>query len=382
MNKKFHGGVIFCLVTIFTVMIGSGMDQAKWRGTIEEVAGVTVIKNPKEPIFNENIFELKEELVIKGADADLEEEMFQDITAIAVDKEQNIYALDGKAANVKVFDKTGSFLKSIGRRGEGPGEFGRPENILISPHQEIVIEDTGRRLIHFLDLNGEYLRQWPLNWVFSSGPKFTSQGEVFVSYALMGKQIEVVLNKLDSNLDPLLTLTKIPMERPPKVHLFLYRFVLDLRWDITSADEIIWGVMTSPEYELFIHDTDGKLIKRITKEYDPIEITNAEYEKLIDLWFGDPLGQQWDIIIPKNYPPFHTFLLDDEGRVYVRRFEKAEKGERHFIEIFDPQGRYLTNVILPANMLPCVIQKGQLYTIEETDEGFEVIKRYRVIWKY
>lgn len=381
MNKKFHGGVIFILTAALALTTGSQKEQAKWRGTIEEVAGVTVIKNPKEPIFNENIFELKEELVIKGADKEREEEMFQDIVALAVDKERIIYALDGKAANVKVFDRNGSFLRSIGRRGEGPGEFGRPENILISPQQEIVIEDTGRRLIHFLDLGGKYLRQWPLNWVFSSGPKFNSQGEVFVSYALMGKKIEVVLNKLDSNLGPLLTLAKIPMEKPPKVHLFLYRFVLDLRWDITPADEIIWGVMTSSEYELFIHDRDGKLIKKITKEYDPVEITNAEYEKLIDLWFGEPLSRQFYFIIPKNYPPFHTFLLDDEGRIYVRRFEKADKGERHFIEVFDPQGRYLTNVILPSSMLPCVFQKGQLYTIEETDEGFEVVKKYKVFWR-
>jgi len=381
MKRINYGLLIFFLAGALAVTICSRLDQAKWKGTIETENGVIVVRNPKEPIFDKSICELEEELVIQGEDTDSEEEMFQDIVSLAVDEEQNIYALDGKAANVKVFDKTGSFLKSIGRRGEGPGEFGRPENISISPHQEIVIEDTGRRLIHFFNLEGDYVRQWPLNWVFSSGPKFTSQGDAFASYALMGKQIEIVLNKLDSNLDPLLTLAKIPMERPPKVHLFLYRFVLDLKWDITPADEIIWGVMTSPEYELFIHDKDGKLIKRITKEYDPIEITNAEYKELIDLWFGDPLGQQWDIIIPKNYPPFHTFLLDDEGRIYVRRFEKAEKGERHFIEVFDPQGRYLTNVILPSNMLPCVFQKGKLYTIKETDEGFEVIKRYRVLWR-
>lgn len=380
MNTKRHGGILVLILTSLSLIMTGSQEKAAWKGTVVTEKGVTIINNPKEPIYDENIFSLKEELVISRGEEEPEVHMFQDLVSMDVDDKENIYALDMKAGNIKVFDKTGQSVLIIGRQGQGPGEFGRPENILISPQDEIVIADPGRRLIHFFSLKGEYLRQWPLNWVFYSGPKFTTKGEVIASYALMGKKIEIVLNKLDANLDPVLTFAAIPMEKPPKVHVFLYRFVLDLRWDITPADEIIWGVMTSPDYELFIHDRKGKLIKRITKEYDPIEITKDEYEKLIDFWFGGPI-QRFDFIIPKNYPPFHTFMLDDESRIFVKRFEKVEKGDRHFIEVFDPQGRYITNVILPSNMLPCVIRKGKLYTIEETEEGYEVVKRYKVFWR-
>ena len=380
MKTRNSWGALFLVFAVFAALMTCRQKRAEWKGTIETKNGVQIITNPKQPIHSDNIFELEEELCITGGNIDQEEWMFQDIVSLAVSEDQFIFALDVKAANIKVFDRFGQEVKVFGRPGQGPGELSRPENISFSPQQEIVVEDTGRRLILFYDQEGRFLRQWPLNWVFYSGPKFTSLGEPIVSYALIGKKIEIVLNKLDSDLKPIVTYTTIPLDRPPKVHVFLYRFYLDLRWGLTPADEIIWGSMTSPKYELFVHDRMGNLIKKITKEYNPVEITQEEYEKLTKEWFGGPIDQ-FDFIIPKNYPPFHTFLLDDEGRIFVRRFEKVEDSHRHFIEVFDSQGRYLTNIILPLEVLPSLFFKGKLYTIEETGEGFEVIKRYRTIWR-
>lgn len=140
-------------------------------------------------------------------------------------------------------------------------------------------------------------------------------------------------------------------------------------------------IVKNPKEPIFDRNIFELKEELVINDYDPIGITDSEYEKLIDHWFGGPLNPKLDFIIPKHYPPFHTFLLDDEGRIYVRRFEEVEKGDRHFIEIFDSEGRYLTNVILPSNMIPCVLEKGNLYSIEETDEGYEVLKRYRIDWK-
>lgn len=35
-----------------------------WKGSIQEENGVIVVKNPKKPIYGEDVFELKEELTI------------------------------------------------------------------------------------------------------------------------------------------------------------------------------------------------------------------------------------------------------------------------------------------------------------------------------
>jgi len=72
--------------------------------------------------------------------------------------------------------------------------------------------------------------------------------------------------------------------------------------------------------------------------------------------------------------------VDDEGRIFVKRFEGIENTKRIYCEVFDPQGRYLTDIIFPINMLPGLFKRGKLYTVEEDEEGYRVIKRYKVKW--
>lgn len=380
MKNKTRANSILILFSILLISTSCGKQKEEWKGKIEVEDGVTVVKNPKEPIYDESIFSLEEELTIAGEEGK-EGQMFMNIVSIDVSEDGTIYVLDGKAANIKVFDSSGKFLKTIGRRGQGPGEFGRPESFSITPRDEIAVNDPGRRSIQFLDKDGNFLRQIPVNQPFFIGPRFISNGDMIASYAIFGEEFKVVLDKLDDKLEPLLTFSTIPMLKPPKVHIFLYRFVYDLRWEVTNKDEIIWGALTAPEYELYVHDSNGKLIRKITKEYDPVEITNVEYEKMTKEWFGKvPSSDRWEFIIPNNYPPFHTFILDDEGRIFVKKFEGIENSKRIYCEVFDSQGRYITDIIFPINMLPGLFKKGKLYTIEEDEEGYRVVKRYKVKW--
>jgi hypothetical protein len=62
---------------VLTIIISLGIvsctsQKSKWQGTIENVDGVTIVKNPKEPIYKENVCGLEEELVI-GNDVQVEE---------------------------------------------------------------------------------------------------------------------------------------------------------------------------------------------------------------------------------------------------------------------------------------------------------------------
>jgi len=46
------------------LITGCKKDESRWRGTIEEKKGITVVNNPKEPMFSEEIMNLKEDLSI------------------------------------------------------------------------------------------------------------------------------------------------------------------------------------------------------------------------------------------------------------------------------------------------------------------------------
>src|SRR4030043_407179 len=73
--------------------------------------------------------------------------IFNGLKDIAVDSEKNIYVLDKKECLVYVFNKEGTFLRKIGSRGNGPGEFGRPISIFVdSVNKKYVLDGLNRRI--------------------------------------------------------------------------------------------------------------------------------------------------------------------------------------------------------------------------------------------
>jgi hypothetical protein len=370
--------LFFSLLIFFYVF---GQQKAHWKGKIEEKDGIIIVKNPKEPMYQEDVFSLEEELIIEAKKPNQEEEMFQAIVSLAIDNQGNIYVMDKKAGNVKVFDINGKFLRTVGRKGGGPGEFGTPESCVLIPNNELCVYDSGRRVIHIFDTDGEFKRELPASLPFFEGPKFTSKGEIVASYGILGEEPYFVLKKFDSGMNPLLSFASIPILKLPKVHVFIYYAASDLKWDVNHRDEIIWGVMTSPEYELFIHDKDGKYIKKITKEYNPVKLSNKEYVRLMKKWFGKvPTPEQWDLIIPDNYPPFHGFYVDDEGRIFVKRFVEVEKSNKHYFDVFDEEGKFITEIVLSMNIQFGIFKNKKFFSIEEDEEGYQHVKRYEVTW--
>jgi len=55
---------VVLFLSIVILFISWGKQKTEWQGTIEKKNGVTVVKNPKEPLFGEIKFELEEDLSI------------------------------------------------------------------------------------------------------------------------------------------------------------------------------------------------------------------------------------------------------------------------------------------------------------------------------
>ena len=92
--------------------------QAKWKGTIVKEGDVTVVKNPKEPLYQTPILELKEELSLGGPEAQ-GEYAFGQIADFVVDDAGSFYVLDGRSSHVKVFDAEGRFIGRIPLKPSG-----------------------------------------------------------------------------------------------------------------------------------------------------------------------------------------------------------------------------------------------------------------------
>ncbi len=373
--------IVVFFIAASMLLVSCGQQKAKWKGTIEEQDGVIIVKNPAEPIYSNDVFRLEEDLTIDNVEED-EEFTFQDIMHLAVDDDENIYASDSKAAFIKVFDKSGNYLRTIGKKGQGPGEFLYPFQILIMPQGELMVNDMYQLRVHFFSLDGKFLRQFSSSTMtLFMRPRVDSEGHIIAGHVNVGDPIEAVLKKLDSDLNPVLTLATRPVvSKPPAIIEYFENWrSTSLVWDVATEDNIVWGVFN--KYEIFVNNPEGKLIRKIIREYDGIAITKNEEEKLIKDFFGNfPVPPQWNLKFPKVYPSFIRFTCDEEGRIFVQTYEKTEDEEEYYYDVFDSEGKYIVRTSLKYR--PQVWKNKKLYMIEENEEGFQMVKRYKVHWDF
>jgi len=119
MNNKTKLISIVLFLSAFIMLASFDGQEAKWKGKIDIENGIKVIKNPGEPLYGEIEFELEEDL--RFGNEDDENYVFYNLSGITFDSEENIFVLDAGNCRIQKFDKNGSFLQTIGRRGQGPG---------------------------------------------------------------------------------------------------------------------------------------------------------------------------------------------------------------------------------------------------------------------
>ncbi|MBU4254607.1 MAG: 6-bladed beta-propeller [Acidobacteria bacterium] len=357
----------FLRITIFYLLFCLSFyacNQTEWKGTIEVKDGVTFVKNPREPLYAEMKLNLEEELSIKGI-SENGDFIFAEVSSIAVDRNENIFICDRKEANIKLFDRSGNFLATIGRRGQGPGEMSDPERVCISNNDELVVLDVQNRCFLYFSLDGKYIKTLKSRGMLLLGLHVDSKGNILASTLKQGQSFpEYELIKYDPDLNPQFTIGSMPYQQNMRA---INPFAPGYTYAVDQNDNIVYGY--SDKYEIQIFSPQGKSLKIITKEYDAVRITDAEKEE--EKSKAPPYA---GFNFPDTHSAFQSIKLDDEGRIFVKTWKKEYPGKGFYYDIFDSQGRYTAEIFLEA--MPSLFKNQKLYAIEEEEDGFQVVKRY------
>lgn len=85
-------------------------------------------------------------------------EVLSDVRQVAFDRAENLYVLDRGNHRVLVFDRAGRFVRQVGKRGSGPGEFTSPSRIAVLGDGTLVVNDGGRRAFSVFGPDGRFVR--------------------------------------------------------------------------------------------------------------------------------------------------------------------------------------------------------------------------------
>jgi hypothetical protein len=185
------------------------------------------------------------------------------------------------------------------------------------------------------------------------------------------------VKKFDSGFKPLFTLDKIEFPVPipgSGVKMNIMDMISVYQFD--PAGNIYYG--RNADYEVKVYTAEGKHFRTIQKEYDRVKVTQADIDEILARIpnIAGGLNYKDMFSFPEYFPPYQSFFLDDQGRLYVRTFTKGKAKGEYEIDVFDPEGRFISQFISKSDLR--FLKAGKAYGIEESDEGYQVIKRYAV----
>jgi hypothetical protein len=332
---------------------------------------VPVFVSSKEPLYGDLKYELSEDLRI-GSESD-PQKFFYTVLDIDADVAGNIYVVDAHNYRIQVFDSLGRYIRTVGRKGQGPGEFEYPFFIRLD-------EETGRMLIvdrwvslRIFDLNGRFRESLTVG---NMQKIFPCRDGYFLGILLKHSEDEMTythaLCRIDSGGSIISKIAEHPFYlfaqrlSSDAISVRTTRYELGLRLAKIAKETFAFGY--SGMYEITLIDGDGKVLHRFRRDERPPQFTAEERLRLK--------------IVPEKKPHFFELLTDSLERIYVQRnmaYGKimVEVRDKE-VDVFDRTGRFLFRTRLPANTR--VIRDGLLYCWElNEEEGMEYVKRYRIL---
>ncbi|MFH1933535.1 MAG: 6-bladed beta-propeller [Pseudomonadota bacterium] len=335
---------ISLILVMLVIGISCGRQNSDWQGTVEVVNGVTLVKNPKEPMFGPEKIRLKEILTIGCEEGD-ENTMFWGSLLVRTDDELNIYVCDSMAKRLSKFDARGNFLWATGRQGQGPGEFQSINDFTIdNPKQEILVLDNSQ--IDAFSFDGKYLRSMDIKrraWNID----ILKNGNLLI-LPLVPDQTGVLPLIYDSNGQYVSEFASIYSYGPSG--LGPGGFSPNKSYQV-FGEKIIFSL--PDKYEIREYDLSGKLMRIITKDQN-LNLFNIKRQN----------GVISSISVRDWSGP--CFLWQDQYLINIIEIFSVETKIRDWsLDFFDPSGRFLCSCPLPeSNKLDHIDRAGHLYFVQ------------------
>lgn len=371
MKYKLILAILF--ITPIIVTLSCTQKDTEWKGTIEEVNGVTVIKNtekPKNPDAG-RVLQLKEEFRITDESGKY---FFRRPRNFQIAQDGNLFVQDNE--HLLQFDSEGTYLRDLYKKGQGPGEIENYFSYSLNQEKIYINDSTAVKVIQ-TDMEGNFIHQVKIE----NGPHGSFYGALGNWYIFLKNIIPPLSefnNKLyDSKIAVKLVSKDGKIEKESHVlsqKVFLStngRMIsMELRISVLSENANILYVSISGEYLLEALDLEGgQILKRFNRKYPRIKHVKSSWE--------DDLHKKYDVPI-KRYEDDVEGLFINKDLIWVKTSTKDEK-KGFLIDVFDSEGKYIDNFYLKLDGSLLAAQGNHIFVLEpDEDENLQIVK-YKVV---
>lgn len=299
-----------------------------------------------------------------GADEDLLVALPMDIR---IGPDRNIYVLDLKMLDIKVISPAGNHIRTIGREGEGPGEFRRPNGIAFLPDATLGVAQSNPGKVIGLQLDGKAARDVKpasvagdagsivLTGVYSGGGNLVLSGYEVVSDQLKREMQRVFFIRryaLDGTPGPTyfsrtsrLVFGAETLIREADVETPVSRMTVDSSGRVYVAEE-------REEYTVTVYRADGGLERKLGRNFESWTrngLAKSLARNVLAASYRRVPGAK--IEISEIEADIQRIRVTDDGMIWVQSsrgvFEQPD-GVFASWDVFSPEGEYIRQVEIEA----------------------------------
>ena len=377
--------------------------------------------------------------VVDGA----QEYMFGSVRDVLETREGSLLVVDGQAFAVRQYDAKGVYVRTIGRKGQGPGEYTRPGLLAELRDGRILLVDGGGVRVNVYSPTGEPIDTWSLalagSNIASSRILVDTTGTVVVPLYAFGGGIAEGSRLLRFGPDGRIVDTihaPVFAYTPPTATSRTARgnvvasipFFPVTEWHWSPLGYMVTGVANRYAFELRLPRPrptsnaaipamryrgptaawrPGDPVVSIRHSVPPVPINEEQrsvertgVERIIHQL--DPTWRYSGPEIPRIKPPYKDLRVGDDGTIWVHL---AMPGERYMpdpppsgspmagspvlprwrepavYDVFEPDGRYLGRVTRDDNVRPIRMTRSQVWAEVTDEDDVSVVKRFRIDWR-
>ena len=362
---------------LFSFACGEPLVFPDW--TIEVPEGIPVHGYPGVPRDERTeTIELVEDLVIAPTDPEI---AFYQPYRMAVDDQHRIYVLDGGKDHIVVFDRDGTFLRTLGGPGQGPGELAGNNTVEIFGNRVVVGDDRNRRL-SLWDLSGNLIEDVPYGQL-RIGLGEPSTDDSFVNWVITDRNedtMEWTLFRYSLELEELNRYTSLRAPTSLKIGDGFTPHDSTARVAYAADPDGPVYVTRGDNYQLLAYDADGRAEWALRVAQEPPPFTREMRQKTLDIYYNPPEVSINDSGWPDSLHTLDRLIVDGRGRLWVYLTEHFnERGETALVDIYDREANRLFSGIAPGTYLDAPHDDYFLALVPDPDTEEWQVVRYRAV---
>ena len=323
-----------------------------------------------------------------------------------------VIVANSSSSELRQFNADGNHVKSSGRQGPGPGEFTRIDALRRLPGDTLAVLDQ-QRVVKYFTSRGDHVRTVDLRnppiaqargslfviAMFPDGSRVVTGGEFPPPRARGERWTEVrefwlidQHNAVKAALG-VLPLSHYAMDDSPQRPWFGAQFTF-----ANDARSFYYGI--GDEYSILRFSPEGRVVRIIRRRWTPAPVTRSDIDAFVREW-----GKRWvrgtgpeadaryadirDDPYAPTVPAYSQFMVDPNERLWVREPHVADAawaGQLYGVplvpstwNVFDNQGRWLFDVLMPARFLVTEIGSDYVLGVARGADDLETVVMYRLV---